>query len=267
MCENCGYTSGNMESVHDRIKDFKCSDCDFVTSRCDALKRHMREAHQKIKKFQCNQCDYSSSKCSDLNRHIKSKHLRTFIQLDVASMYPSISRPLLDAALEWAKNVDSIGLTKEETECVYVARESLVFMDNKPWEKKDVNFDVGMGSGDSAEITELIDLFLMYQISQVEKIVPKENLGAFRDDYLVVTGKNRRENERIKKALIKIFKRYGLDIEISLNLTKVNYLDVNLNLENGRYKPYFKTNDNLTYVCLKIMPCLHRKGAMLEGVT
>ena len=105
-----------------------------------------------------------------------------------------------------------------------------------------------IGSGDGAEITELIDLFLLYQISQVEKIVPKEDLGAFRDDYLIVTGKNRRDNERIKKALIKLFKKYGLDIEISLNLTEVNYLDVNLNLENGRYNPYFKTNDNLTYV-------------------
>ena len=52
----------------------------------------------------------------------------------------------------------------------------------------------------------------------------------------------------MKKALIKLFKKYGLDIEISLNLTEVNYLDVNLNLENGLYKPYFKTNDNLTYV-------------------
>ena len=121
-------------------------------------------------------------------------------------------------------------------------------MDNKPWEKKDVNFDVSMGSGDGAEVTELIDLFLMYQISQVEKIVPKENLGAFRDDYLLVTGKTRSDNERIKKALIKLFKKYGLDIEISLNLTEVNYLDVNLNIENGRYKPYLKTNENLKYV-------------------
>ena len=114
--------------------------------------------------------------------------------------------------------------------------------------EKKTNFDVSMGSGDGAEICELIDLFIIYQITEVEKLIPKEKIGAFRDDYLAITGKSKRENEKLKKDLIKLFRKYKLEIEIELNITTVDYLDVTMDLVNGHYKPYCKPNAKNVYV-------------------
>ena len=77
-------------------------------------------------------------------------------------MYPCITKALLDEALEWEQEVESIDrLSKDEIECIYAARESLIYFEGVPWEKKETNFDVTMGSGDGAEICELIDLFII----------------------------------------------------------------------------------------------------------
>ena len=100
---------------------------------------------------------------------MNSKHQQTFIQLDVSSMYPSITKPLLDEALEWAQGVESIEkLSKDEIDCIYAARESLVFVEGAPWEKKETNFDVSMGSGDGSELCELIYLFIIHHITEVD---------------------------------------------------------------------------------------------------
>ena len=105
-----------------------------------------------------------------------------------------------------------------------------------------------MGSGDGAELCEFIDLLIIYQITEVEKIIYKAKIGAFCDDYLAIPGKSKKENEKLKKFLIKVFRKYSLEIEIELNLTEVNYLELSMNLENGRYKPYCTSNAKTVYV-------------------
>ena len=193
-CDSCDYVNNHTESIHDKTKHFKCDECNYKTTKCDGLKEHVRTVHQKVKKFKCKICNFAANKCCDLNKHMNSKHQQTFVQLDVSSMYPSITKSLLDEALKWAQEVESIEkLSKDEIDCIYAARESLIFVDGAPWEKKESNFDVSMGSGDGAEICELIDLFIIYQITEVEKLIPKEKIGAFRDDYLAITGKSKRE--------------------------------------------------------------------------
>ena len=52
--------------------------------------------------------------------------------------------------------------------------------------------------------------------------------------------------ERIKKNLQKTFKNFGLEIVVESNLKIVNYLDVTLNLNNG--KPYHKPDDIIQYI-------------------
>ena len=110
------------------------------------------------------------------------------------------------------------------------------------------NFDVTMGSKDGAECCEVVDLFLIHYITEVERIIPKEDFGTFRDDFLGIVGANRATNERTKKKLIKAFEKFGLKIIIEMNLTNINFLDVTMNLPNGSYKPYIKPNCNVRYV-------------------
>ena len=50
------------------------------------------------------------------------------------------------------------------------------------------------------------------------------------------------------KKLKRLFKNKGLDVIINCNMKIVNYLDVTLNLNNGSYRPYKKTNDEANYI-------------------
>ena len=52
-----------------------------------------------------------------------------------------------------------------------------------------------------------------------------------------------------KKRICKIFKENGLNITTEeTNGKKVNFLDVNFDLENGLYRPYMKKNNKPLYV-------------------
>ena len=52
---------------------------------------------------------------------------------------------------------------------------------------------------------------------------------------------------KIRKNIINIFKSIDFKIEITTNLTKVNFLDATFDLERNTYRPYKKPNDNLIY--------------------
>ena len=51
-----------------------------------------------------------------------------------------------------------------------------------------------------------------------------------------------------KNKIKEMFKERGLNIEIKMNLTHVNYLDVSLDLHRDMYYPYRKPNDEPVYV-------------------
>ena len=53
--------------------------------------------------------------------------------------------------------------------------------------------------------------------------------------------------ECTQKEIIQLFKANNLSITIDANMHQVNFLDTNLNLENGKFRPYRKPNDNLQY--------------------
>ena len=107
-------------------------------------------------------------------------------------------------------------------------------------------FDVTMESNDGAEICELTGICIL---SQLSNLLPREDIGLYRDDGLILLrNRNEQLTDRIRKNVIKLFKEIGFKIEIETNVKIVNYLDVTFNLANSTYKPYRKPNDNLLYI-------------------
>ena len=71
----------------------------------------------------------------------------------------------------------------------------------------------------------------------------------YRDDGLAVfKNSSGSKAEKIKKDITMIFKESGLRITVQTNLKFVNFLDITLNLNNGKYYPYRKPNDKPVYI-------------------
>ena len=73
-------------------------------------------------------------------------------------------------------------------------------------------------------------------------------IGLYRDDGLAVFNQTSREIERAKKELCQIFARNNLKITIEANKKVVNFLDVTLDLNTGKFKPYTKPLSTPLYV-------------------
>ena len=103
-----------------------------------------------------------------------------------------------------------------------------------------------MGSNDHAEICELTGIYVS---SQLSNFVPRQDIGLYRDDGLILLrNTNGQLTDRIRKNVIKLFKDTGFKIKIETNLKIVNFLDVTFNLTNSTYRPYRKPNDTLLYI-------------------
>ena len=75
-----------------------------------------------------------------------------------------------------------------------------------------------------------------------------KTFGLYRDDGLGVIKASAHEIETIKKDLCAIFNKYGLKVTTEANKKIVNFLDVTLNLTNGKYQPYSKPNNIPLYI-------------------
>lgn len=175
---------------------------------------------------------------------IEHKEQYSFIAFDVVDFYPSISVDLLNAAIDFASGY--VKITDEERHIILHAKKSLLYSEGEPWGKKASSdlFDVTMGSYDGAESCELVGAYLLHIIKQKHGY----NFGLYRDDGLGVTQESPRQTEKIKKDLCSIFAKHGLKITIEANKKIVNFLDVTLNLTNGKYMPYNKPNNNPLYI-------------------
>ena len=45
-----------------------------------------------------------------------------------------------------------------------------------------------------------------------------------------------------------VFEKNGLKLKVECNVKIVNYLDITLNLNNGTYHPYMKSNNTIRYI-------------------
>ena len=109
--------------------------------------------------------------------------------------------------------------------------------------KADVNCDVTIGSWDGAEVCELVRLYLLSQLQNLNIIV-----GLYRDDGLGAATQRPQQVESIKKKICQVFRDNGLKISIEANKKIVNFLDVTLDLNHDCFKPYVKPNSPIIYV-------------------
>ena len=169
----------------------------------------------------------------------------TFVVFDIESFYPSITPKLFQNSLNFAKQYSTID--ENEINIIMQARKSLLFHDSQPWSKKEGDeFDVPMGCFDGAEVCQMVGTFLLEQIS---KILPKHDVGLYRDDGLGVTrNMSGPKKEQLKKKLVKLFHENDLKITIKINVKITEFLDVELDISKGTYKPYRKPNNPPLYI-------------------
>ena len=117
------------------------------------------------------------------------------------------------------------------------ARKSLLFNNRRAWTKKNsaTAFDVTMGSFDGPEVCELVGLFFLHSL---EKRFGK-NIGIYRDDGLVALSTTSGIlADKAREDLIGMLENFGLKITAQANLKSVNFLDITLDLSNGKFKLY-----------------------------
>ena len=103
-----------------------------------------------------------------------------------------------------------------------------------------------MGAYDGAEVCEMVGLYLL---KKIKDIIPQAFVGLYRDDGLaVVQNANGPNLDRIRKKLHKCFKEENLKIEVMINMSEVNFLDVNLNIATGKIKPFRKPNNSYLFI-------------------
>ena len=128
------------------------------------------------------------------------------------------------------------------------SQKTLLFGEKMPWVKKerDEDFDVTMGCYDGAEVCEIVGSYILNLLGN---ILDKDLVGLYRDDGLaIVRNLSGPEIERERKAIIKLFKECGLNITIQTNIKIVNFLDIEMNLCTGTYRPYRKPDNMPVYI-------------------
>ena len=166
--------------------------------------------------------------------------------LDIKKFYPSITERALDRALDLAKEYIVIPLDK--VEIIKHCRRTLLFYEDSIWIKKGEsgNFDTQIGAYDGAEICELVECVLLYNIN---KIVDPGSPGLYHNDGLVIIDKSTpRKCDNIRKRLHRLFVEFEFKLEIQRDLKIADYLDVTLNLYNRTVSSFRKKNQDLRYV-------------------
>ena len=135
-------------------------------------------------------------------------------------------------------------ITADEIEIIMSTKQNILYNQGQPWVKKDQNpCDVTMGSWDGAEVSDLVGL---YSLSQLKNL--NLNIGLYRDDGLGVTTQRPQQVENTKKRICEIFRNMGLKITIEANKSIVDFLDITLDLSRNTFMPYLKLNNKLFYV-------------------
>ena len=128
-------------------------------------------------------------------KNIKEKKKCSFVILDVCEYYPSITKKLLNDALNWASQI--VKITNEEKKIMLSSKKSLLFKDGSAFRKKSGgDFDVTMGSYDGAETSDIVGLFLLSEVEHLEV-----KFDCFRDDWLGFSRMTARQKEIVKKKI------------------------------------------------------------------
>ena len=195
-------------------------------------------------KFNLNQWKNTEDVIDWFNR-INEKHLCKCVISDIKDFNPSIKESLLKKSLDFAEKY--IKVSTEDKAIIKHARKFLLFNKQQTWIKKESGlFDVTMGTYDGAEVCELVEIFILHQLS---RIYNKNNKGLYRDGGLAVFKNiSGPQAEKIKKHFQNIFRKNNLNIIVKCNLEIVDYLDVTLNPLDDSYKSFHKPNSEINYI-------------------
>ena len=91
---------------------------------------------------------------------LEDKQSYSFIEYDICDFYASISEQLLEDAFNWASEL--IFIPERTKEIVFHVRKTFLFYKGQPYKKTNTpSFDVPMGAYDSAEVCDLVGLYLL----------------------------------------------------------------------------------------------------------
>ena len=158
------------------------------------------------------------------------------MEVTFKSFYPFITWGLINKAIEFAKTI--VDVPDEDINYHAVTKNLIVLRKSTMGKKgKRQNFDVAMGCY-NREVSEII---ASYTLNSLSNILDKALVGLYRDNGLaIVRNLSGPEIESKRKAIITHFKECGLNITLQTNLKIVNFLDVKMKIDTGRYHPYRK---------------------------
>lgn len=210
-------------------------------------KRILEKINERTKKFYGLNQWINTKEALQWFEAITGKENAVFVQFDIVDYYPSITLETLENALVMAGTCNSISTT--EIDIIKQCRKTVLFNNQTQWIKSNgPNFDVAMGAYDSAQIADLVGLYILYNLTNSNNIDIRD-IGLYRDDgLLVLKNCNGHKVDSIKKEITKKFRQMGFKIDIKANVKIVNFLDVTLNLNEKTYENYSKPNNTPLYV-------------------
>ena len=72
------YMKVHIATVHDGVKEFKCTECDKFFSRKEHLKTHFKGVHAGKKQFNCATCQDDFTQVNQLRHHMETVHDANF---------------------------------------------------------------------------------------------------------------------------------------------------------------------------------------------
>ena len=133
----------------------------------------------------------------DFFNNTPNKHKSSFIKFDICAFYPAITEDLLHKAIDHAAKYTN--LSEDQKEILYHTSKSLLYYKGEAWVKKGTTlFDVAMGSYDGAEKCDLVGLYLLSLLKDLQLLTP----GLFRDDGLAVSLGTPSETEKTIKNIV-----------------------------------------------------------------
>ena len=109
-----------------------------------------------------------------------------------------MSEKLFTNALDWATSMAPI--SDDGRKIFFHVRQNFLYNNSEPWLKKWMeNFDVPMGSIDSAEVCDIVGLYMLNLLKPIGL-----DIGLYRDDGLTLSDRNGPGSEKAKKQITRI---------------------------------------------------------------
>ena len=166
-----------------------------------------------------------------------------FMEFDEEKFYPSISRELLQKAINWTWTF--VRISNGEINVIMHSWKSLLFDGDNIWIKKhdDPNFKITMASYDATEICELVGLYILHVLR--EKHGKEKNGFYWRFGIFFEISSDRKQNEYERSS----FQYLKLNLNLASYVKRIwRFVDVTWNLNTGTHKSYNKPNNNPLYI-------------------